>query len=187
MYVSFFCFFRSFFSFFFFVIGKERERGSELSSSELQHAVAEPNDTPSDARLCQRRMRGHAFLGPSSLSLSLSLFHDLPISISKLVLAVRRKTSPSELFSLCGPFPTCPPDGIFGAKDPATARSCFDQCRLEYYNTKLLPYRIESGATTSTAVIFLHHYTRYLIWNPCRRRRRRGGREGKREREQRAP
>ena len=78
------CMFLSFVSFvlsfpFFFVRGKERERGSELSSSELQHAVAEPNDTPSDARLCQRRMRGHAFLGPSSLSLS--LFHDLPISI----------------------------------------------------------------------------------------------------------
>ena len=184
MYVSFFCFFRSFFSFF-FVIGKEREReganchrpsyNTQLPSQMTHHqmlvcASDGCGDTPSLAR-----------------PLSLSLFHDLPISISKLVLAVRRKTSPSELFSLCGPFPTCPPDGIFGARDPATARSCFDQCRLEYYNTKLLPYRIESGATTSTAVIFLHHYTRYLIWNPCRRRRRRGGREGEREREQRAP
>lgn len=41
---------------FFYIRGllREREKGeSELSSSELQHAVAKPNDTPSEARLCQ--------------------------------------------------------------------------------------------------------------------------------------
>ena len=76
MFLSFVSFVLSFPFFFFCYRERERERGSELSSSELQHAVAEPNDTPSDARLCQRRMRGHAFLGPSSLSLSLSRLTD---------------------------------------------------------------------------------------------------------------
>ena len=78
LYVSFFCFFRSFFSFF-FVIGKEREReganchrpsyNTQLPSQMTHHqmlvcASDGCGDTPSLAR-----------------PLSLSLFHDLPISI----------------------------------------------------------------------------------------------------------